>query len=76
VAGIVEDVKLTGAPAPRQLPRGIQRAADVVAAVDQDAGNAVQGRGITQQLILPEEGGVAPECVTRRANRRRNSGSS
>jgi hypothetical protein len=25
VAGIVEDVKLTGAPPPRQLPRGIDR---------------------------------------------------
>jgi hypothetical protein len=48
VAGVVEDVKLTGAPALRQLPRGIQRAADVVAAVDQDAGNAVQCRGITE----------------------------
>ena len=60
VAGIVENVKLTGAPALRQLPRGIKRAADVVAAVDQDAGNAVQCRGITEQLVLPEEGGVSP----------------
>ena len=60
VAGIVEDVKLTGAPALRQLPRGIQRAADVVAAVDQETGNAVQCRCITQQLVLPEEGGVPP----------------
>src|SRR5262245_51921798 len=60
VAGIVEDVKLTGAPPLRQLPRGIQRAADVVAAVDQDAGNAVQCRGITEQLVLSEEGRVPP----------------
>src|SRR6478752_8382566 len=60
VAGIVEDVKLTGAPPLRQLPRGIQRAADVVAAVDQDAGNAVQSRCITEQLVLPEKGGVPP----------------
>jgi hypothetical protein len=28
--------------------------------VDQDAGNAVQCRGITEQLILREEGGVPP----------------
>jgi hypothetical protein len=40
--------------------RGIQRAADVIAAVDQDAGNAVQCRGITEQLLLREEGGVPP----------------
>lgn len=59
VAGIVEHVKLTGAPALRQLPRGIQRA-DVVAAVDQDARNAVQSRSITEQLVLPKEGGVPP----------------
>src|SRR5262245_10649101 len=48
MASIVEDVKLTGAPPLRQLPRGIQRAADVVAAVDQDAGDAVQHRSITE----------------------------
>ena len=60
MAGIVEDVKLTGAPPLRQLPRGIQRAADVVTAVDQDAGNAVQPRGIAQQLVLREKGGVPP----------------
>src|ERR1700704_1031790 len=60
VAGIVEDVKLTGAPPLRQLPRGIQRAADVVAAVDQDPGNAVQCRCIAQQLVLLEESGVPP----------------
>jgi hypothetical protein len=60
VAGFVEDVKLTGGPPLRQLPRRIQRAADVVAAVDQDAGNAVQCRGITEQLVLPEKGGVPP----------------
>jgi len=60
MTGIVEDVKLTGSPALRELPGGIQRAADVVAAMDQDAGNTVQSRGITEQLVLPEEGSVAP----------------
>src|SRR5215475_12713776 len=60
VAGIVKDVKLTGAPPLRQLPSSIQRAADVVAAVDQDAGNALQCRGIAEQLVLLEEGGVPP----------------
>ena len=60
MAGVVEDVKLTGAPPLRQSPRGLQRAADIVAAVDQDAGNAVQCRCITEQLVLSEEGGVPP----------------
>src|SRR5262245_460398 len=60
VAGIVEDVKLTGAPPLRQLPRGVQRAADVLAALDEDAVNAVQGLGIPEQLVLREEGGVPP----------------
>ena len=60
MAGIVEDLKLTAAPALRQLPRGIQRAADIEAAMDQDAGNAVQSCGIAEQLVLLEEGGVPP----------------
>src|SRR3979490_2325058 len=60
VAGIVEDVKLTGGPPLRPLPRRIQRAADGVAAGARDAGNAVQCRCITEQLVLPEKGGVPP----------------
>src|SRR6185295_5678929 len=60
VAGIVEDAKLTGAPPLCELPRSIQWAADVVAAVDQHAGNAVQCRCIAEQLVLLKEGGVAP----------------
>jgi hypothetical protein len=42
MTGVVEDEKLAGAPALRQSPRGFQRATDIAAAVDQDAGNAVQ----------------------------------
>ena len=49
-----------GTNTPYQLPGGFERAADVVATVDQDAGNAMQCRGITLQLVLPEEGGVPP----------------
>jgi hypothetical protein len=36
-AGIVENLQLAGAPLPRQLPGGIQRATDIVAAVDHAA---------------------------------------
>ena len=60
VAGIVEDMKRAGAPPLRQVPRGIQRAAGVVAAVDQDAGDAVQCRCTTEQFVLPEKSGVPP----------------
>ena len=57
---IVEDLEAAGGPALRELPGGYQRATDIVAAVDHDAGNAVQRGRIAQDLLFLQEGEVAP----------------
>ena len=60
VAGVVEDLQPAGRPPPAQPPGGLQRTADVVAAVDEHPGDTVQSGRLSQQLVVLQEGGVAP----------------
>ena len=52
VAGVVDHVQPAGAPPLGQTPGRLQRAADIVASVDQHTGDAVQGRRVAEQLVV------------------------
>ena len=54
VAGVGNDVELDLGPGLLELPRGQGRSAAVVAALDDDAGNAAQLLGVAQQLTFLE----------------------
>src|SRR5205809_534563 len=49
VAGVLDDNELGTGPGAGEFPRGAGAAAEVVAAVDQDAGNAGQLAGLADQ---------------------------
>lgn len=60
VAGVGEDVEAAGGPVAGESPWGFERAADIVAAVDEDAGDAVEFGGVADELFVFEKGGVSP----------------
>src|SRR5450432_1603917 len=60
VAFVVDDLELASGPVSGQVPGGFERAADVVAAVDEYAGDAVQRCCVVEELAVLEEGGVSP----------------
>src|SRR6266567_8310942 len=55
VAGVFDDDELGAGPGAGELPRGAGAAAEVVAAVDQDAGDAGQLAGLADQLAVLQE---------------------
>jgi hypothetical protein len=55
VAGVFDDDELGAGPGAGELPRGVGAAAEVVAAVDQDAGDGGQLAGLADQDAVLEE---------------------
>ena len=60
VPRLVDDHEAAAGPRSRQLPRDVQRAADIQAAVDEDAGDVGQPTRVAQQGPVLEPRGVAP----------------
>ena len=60
MAGVVDHVKPACRPPLRQQPGGLQWAAYVVAAVDEHARDAVEVGCVVEQLVVLQEGRVAP----------------
>src|SRR5450756_2837825 len=58
VAGVFDDDELGAGPGAGELPRGAGAAAEVVAAVDQNAGDAGQLAGLADQHAVLEESAV------------------
>lgn len=59
VAFAIDDLELASGPVPGQVPGGFDRATDVVAAVNEYAGDAVQRCCAAEELAVLEEGGSA-----------------
>src|ERR1700677_1381337 len=58
VSGVVIDEQLGSRPGTSEFPRGIDRAAQVQAAMDKDAGNARQTPGVTNHRVVSKPSGV------------------
>lgn len=57
----IGDVQLAPPPACiMKPPRRLERAADIVATVNENAGNSIEKRHVFDQLIAREKGGVPP----------------
>ncbi len=56
----VDDTSLSRVPALGKSLSGLQRCADVVPTVDQDARDAIEPGGIPQHLVVAEKGAVPP----------------
>ena len=60
VSSVVEDSQPTGRPSPGELPSGYQWSADIVASVNQHAGDTVKLSSVADELVLLEEGRMPP----------------
>ena len=60
VACVLDDDQLAVWPRSVQMPCGVKGARDVIAAMDQDGGDAGKTVDVTQNLVFGEEAAVAP----------------
>ena len=60
MSGVVENLQSAGGPSLGQPPGGHQWCADIEASIDEHARDAVQLRGVPDQLVLLEKRGVPP----------------